>query len=164
MSKFSYKVDSKATIELIEELNSRKDVYFRFHDPSIRMTYKSKSWGMIYSSAREAEADGSEVLDGKSCMDTIEGLMQYEQYYDSSYVVIAFIGDYNGLGTDGECVAKYNGKVAVFNFEDFTNFYNNEYKKNLYIKLTEEYNNTKPELRRFRDWSMLRSLKREFSC
>lgn len=164
MSKFSYKVDNKATMELIEELNNNKDVYFRFHDPSIRMTYKSKSWGMIYSSAREAEADGSEVLDGKSCMDTIEGLMQYEQYYDSSYVVIAFIGDYNGLGTDGECVCKYNGKVAVFDFEDFTNFYNNEYKKNLYIKLTKEYNDTKPELRRFRDWRVLRSLEREFFC
>lgn len=163
MSKFSYKVDSKPTMELIEKLNNRKDVYFRFHDPSIRMTYKSKSWGMIYSSAREAEADGSEVLDGKSCMDTIEGVMSYVDAYDKDYVVMAFVGDYNGTGSDGECVCKYRGKVAVFDFEEFTDFYENVYKKNLYVRLIEDYNNTKPELRPFKDWSMLKQLEKEFS-
>lgn len=164
MSKFSYKVDSKPTMELIEELNNRKDIYFRFHDPSIRMTYKSKSWGMIYSSAREAEADGSEVLEGKSCESTIEDLMAHVDQYDKDFVVIAFVGDYNGIGTDGECVAKYRGKVAVFEFEDFTDFYYNTYRKKLYLDLLEKYNNTKPELRRFLDWRLLQQLEEEFAC
>lgn len=163
MGKFSYKVDSKPTMELIEKLNEDRNIYFRFHDPSIRMTYKSKSWGMIYSSEREALADGSEVLDGKSCMDTIEGLMSYIDSYDKDYVVMAFIGDYNGTGSDGECVCRYSGKVAVFDFEEFFDFYENVYKKNLYTRLKEDYNNTKPEFRRFRDWSMLQKLEYEFS-
>ena len=164
MSKFEYKVNSKATMELIEELNRNKDVYFRFQDPNIRLTKKSKSWGMIYSSAREAIADGSTVLNGKSCTETLEDLMQYAQYYDNNYIVMAFAGEYNGTGHDGECVCKYNGKVAVFNFDDIINFYNNEYKATLYNRLKEEYNNTKEELRRFKDWSILSKLERELSC
>lgn len=163
MSKFSYKVDSTATMELIEELNADRNIYFRFHDPSIRLTYKSKSWGMIYSSAREAEADGSEVLDGKSCMDTLEGVMSYANEFDKDYVLMAFVGDYNGSGSDGECVCKYRGKVAVFSYEDICNFYENEYKSTIYKKLKEKYDNTKPELRPFLDWSKLQRLEREFS-
>lgn len=163
MGKFSYKVDSKPTMELIEKLNKDNNVYFRFQDPSIRLTYKSKSWGMIYSSAKEALADGSEVLDGKSCMDTIEGVMSYVDAYDKDYVLMAFVGDYNGTGSDGECVCKYNGKVAIFDFEEIYDFYENVYKKNLYARLMEDYNNTKPELRPFKNWSMLKQLEKEFS-
>lgn len=164
MRKFSYRVDRKATMELIEELNNNDNIYFRFHEPNIRMTYKSKSWGMIYSSAKEAEANDSEVLEGKSCTDTIEELMQWAHHYDNNYVVIAFVGDYIGVGSDGECVCKYKGKVAVFEYEDFVDFYNNIYKKNLYLKLLKEYNDTKPELRRFKNWRTLEKLEREFSC
>lgn len=63
----------------------------------------------------------------------------------------------------GECVCRYRGKVAVFDFEEFFDFYENVYKKNLYARLMEDYNNTKPELRHFKDWSMLQRLEYEFS-
>lgn len=127
------KIDSctPQAIEKIKEMSGKDGdprIFWRFHDPDRRMSRRSKSWGMIYSSAAEAIADGSDVLNGKSCADTPEELMRWKSCYDEDYVVVAFYGyDTGEIGHDGETVAEYIKKVATFRYTDFVNCF--EYKQ-----------------------------------
>ncbi len=117
-----YRKINKCIPRLLEELSKKDNIFFRFHDPNRRMSSRSKSWGMIYTSEREAITDGSTVLEGKSCMPTAEQLMEWKDCFDDDYVVIAFYGcDTRETGHDGEYVATYIKKAAVFNYKDFCN-------------------------------------------
>lgn len=119
------KID-KCTPELLEKLSEQENVFFRFHDPKRRISSRSKSWGMIYSSEREAITDGSDILYGKSCVETASELMDYTQYFYDKHVVIAFIGEDTGeSGHDGEIVATYYKKVATFSYSDFCSMFIN---------------------------------------
>lgn len=130
-----YKVDNKPTKELIEKLNDDRDVFFRFQNPYQKLTKRSKSWGMIYQSEREARSDyksmdldpDDAILNGKSCMDTLEGLYDWIDQFDKDYVVLAFYGSDTGeTGHDEEYVCTYCGKVAVFNFKDVVEYMENK--------------------------------------
>lgn len=118
-----YKVTGVPTEELIEKYSNDSNIFFRFQEPHQRLTSRSKSWGMIYETEREAIADGCEILPGKSCMDTLEGLWKWAQYFDDDYVVLVFEGkDTGATGHDGEYVATYYKKVAVWSMEDVTKY------------------------------------------
>lgn len=114
-----YKVKSVATKELIKKYEEA-GYYFRFQDKKQRLTWRSKSWGMIYSSAREAERDGSTVLNGKSCVSKAKDLVRWCCEFDSKFhVVIVFKGTWMEYGHDGEDVARYEGLVDVFDLDQF---------------------------------------------
>lgn len=119
MKKVYTKID-KCNPEIIQELAEQKNIFWRFHDPERRMSSRSKSWGMIYSSEREAIQDGSTILNGKSCEKYPENLMKWADCFDNSHVVIAFLGyDTRETGHDGEYVATYYQKIKTFNYDDF---------------------------------------------
>lgn len=114
-----YKVNGVPTQELIEKLDNNDNIFFRFQEPHQKLTSRSKSWGMIYSTEREAIADGCEILPGKSCMPTFAEILRWLDYYCKDYILLAFEGNDTGYtGHDGEYVATYYKKVAVWNFED----------------------------------------------
>jgi len=118
-----YKVSGKPNKEIVEKLNENEHIFFRFQEPHQKLTSRSESWGMIYGSKREALAEGYEILPGKSCTDKLEDLSQWAVYYDNNYVVVAFEGHDTGVvGDDGECVATYYKKIAVWNYEDVANY------------------------------------------
>lgn len=123
-TKIIFKKIDKCTEELLNSLSEKENIYFRFHDPKRRISSRSKSWGMIYTSEREAIADGSDILYGKSCVETAAELMDWKNYFDENYVVIAFEGiDTRQSGHDGETVSTYQGKVATFSYQDFVNMF-----------------------------------------
>lgn len=114
-----YKVTGKPTPEQIEKFDNDEHIFYRFQNPHRKLTSRSKSWGMIYSSAKEAETDGYEVLPGKSCTDTFNSLLNWLQYYDKDYVLLIFKGyDTRVTGDDGEYVAEYNNKIAVWDYNE----------------------------------------------
>lgn len=120
-----FNITKEPTIELLREL--QKDCYFRFQNPNRILTEDSKSWGMIYSSEKEAIEEGSDVLEGKSCVDSPEKLIDWSNYYDSKYyVVLAFKGEYNGTGHDGEDVVKYKETVEVLHLDRFLDLFRDE--------------------------------------
>lgn len=82
---------------------------------------------MIFQSKAEALRDCEEwgmtkeeaILPGKSCMDTLEGAMNFCEEFDDSYVMLVFEGEGTGVsGHDGEIVATYYKKVAAWSYED----------------------------------------------
>lgn len=127
MAKRIYNVDKKQpTMEDIYRLSEEEGVFFRFHDPERRMSSRSKSWGMIYTSEAEARREYKDmgldsddaILNGKSCMPTMAELMHWWSEFDSSYVIVAFEGvDTRETGHDGEYVATYTKKRAVWNID-----------------------------------------------
>jgi hypothetical protein len=113
---------------MLKELSEQENVFFRFHDPDRRLSNRSKSWGMIFESEREALSCGSTVLEGKSCTETAEELMRWAGEFDNSYVIIVFEGqDTKEEGHDGEAVATYNKKIKCFSYQDFVSCF--EYKE-----------------------------------
>lgn len=122
-----YKVNGVPTKELVEKYNENNQIFFRFQEPHQKLTSRSKSWGMIYQTEREAITDGCEILPGKSCMDTLEGLKKWICEYNDDYVVLVFEGHDTGYtGHDGEYVATYYKKVAVWNMQDVVIYLENE--------------------------------------
>lgn len=129
-----YKVNGKPTKQLVDKYNNDSNIFFRFQDPHQKLTSRSCSWGMIYSSKTEAIRDYKEmgldpedaILNGKSCMDTLEGLSQFTNAFDNSYVCLVFAGkDTYETGHDGEYVATYYNKVEVWSFDDVLEYINN---------------------------------------
>lgn len=119
MKKVFKKID-KCSVELLRELSEQKNVFFRFHDPKRRLSSRSKSWGMVFESEREALSCGSTVLNGKSCVKDAEKLMEWKRNFDDTYVIIAFEGwDTGETGHDGEIVATYYKKIKCFSYQDF---------------------------------------------
>lgn len=118
-----YKAKTVPTLELINKYEE-EGYFFRFQNPQHRLTSRSKSWGMVYGSAREAIRDGSVVLSGKSCVTKAKALMEWSCYYDNNYVVLVFKGyDTYETGHDGEDVATYSRMVDVFSYDDFLSLY-----------------------------------------
>jgi len=126
-----YKVAGKPTEEMVEKFNEDNHIFFRFQNPNRELDQDSKSWGMIYSSEEEArencEDDGlsedEAVLPGKSCMDTLEGVWNWADQFDDSYVILVFEGTDTGVsGHDDEYVAEFIKPVAVWSIEDCYNY------------------------------------------
>jgi hypothetical protein len=137
-----YKVNGAPTKEDIEKFDNDEHIFYRFQNPYIRLTSRSKSWGMIYDSEREARKAYKDddlnpddaILNGKSCMPTFEEIISYSQYYSNDDVLLVFNGtDTFETGHDGEYVATYEGKVAVWSMVDV-----NEYANKLYEESQEE--------------------------
>lgn len=133
MSKVFKKLD-QCTVEDLEKFDDMENVFFRFHDPRRRLSSRSKSWGMIYSSEAEARREYKEmdldpdeaILPGKSCTDTAEELLNWITEFDNDYVVIVFNGvDTRVIGHDGETVATYINKIKTYLIEDFYNIVKN---------------------------------------
>lgn len=133
INKVFYKVDSKPTKELIEKFDNDNNTFYRFQEPERKLTSRSKSWGMIYSSAKEAIRYCEEygwtkeeaVLPGKSCMPTFKEIIsgKWITQFNNEFVLLVFEGEDTGVtGHDGEYVAKYNKKVAVWNYEDVVEY------------------------------------------
>jgi hypothetical protein len=110
------------------------------------MSSRSKSWGMIYESAREAIVEGSTVLDGKSCTETAWELMRWHEEFDKDYVVVVFAGQENGNGHDGETVAIYEHKIDVFSYKDFVGLYEERFDR----WLAEPWSAEKPDFRDYK--------------
>lgn len=107
-----------------------QDAYFRFQ--CLDWEVRSYSCGMIYSNAMEALEDGSTVLDGKSCVSNWRQLYQFKDSFDADFAVMAFNGQYNGTGHDGEDVVSPDELVAVYDFCKFLEILDSEietYKK-----------------------------------
>lgn len=126
-----YKVAGKPTEEMVEKFNEDSNIFFRFQNPNWELDQDSKSWGMIYGSEEEAiencEDDGlsedEAVLPGKSCMDTLEGVWEWADQFDDSYVVLVFEGDDTGVnGHQDEYVTEFIKPVAVWSMEDCYNY------------------------------------------
>lgn len=126
-----YKVNGNPTKELIEKFDNDSNIFYRFQEPHQKLTKRSESWGMIFQSKAEALRDCEEwgyskeeaVLPGKSCMDTFEGIMNWADKFDKDYVLLVFEGnDTRVSGHDGEYVATYYKKVAVWSFENVLNY------------------------------------------
>ncbi|MEG1482921.1 MAG: hypothetical protein RSA57_03885 [Cetobacterium sp.] len=123
-----YKVNGVPTLELVEKFNEDSNIFFRFQNPHQKLTSRSESWGMIYGSKQEAIKNDCEILPGKSCMDTLKGLDKWITYFDDDYVVLVFEGCDTGVtGHDGEYVATYYKKVAVWSMKDVVEFMQNNY-------------------------------------
>ncbi|MCD3245253.1 hypothetical protein G8S21_04725 [Clostridium botulinum C] len=125
-----YKITGVPTIEEVRKFNEDPYVFFRFQNPYERLTKRSCSWGMMFQSKAEAIRDCEEwgmtpdeaVLNGKSCMDTLEGLHKWICEFDNDYVLLVFEGNDTGTtGHDGEYVATYHKKVAVWSYTDALN-------------------------------------------
>jgi hypothetical protein len=119
---------TECTPEILRNLSDTKGVYFRFQAGWHEIG--KKSWGMIYTSEEEAieccEDDGltpeTAVMPGKSCCPDALGLMEWKDYFDNDYVVIAFKGADTGVtGHDGEWVCDVLEVLKVFTYSDFVN-------------------------------------------
>ena len=129
-----WNVNAAVTEGLIEKLNKKENIWFRFQDKGYDIDSEhSESWGMIYGTKEEAienwmedydcdeeEAEEEAILPGKSCMPTLEGIRQWAGEFDSeNYVIIAFCGtDTYVSGHDGEYVAEFDEAVAVFDMDE----------------------------------------------
>lgn len=132
-----FKVNSKLTKEMIAKFDDDKNIFYRFQNPEYEIEGEyTQSWGVIFSSAKEARENAEEwgyeedeaVLPGKSCMDTFEGLMSGDWILQTgdNDVLLVFRGtDTYISGHDGEFVAEYEETVAVFSLEDAIQFYEN---------------------------------------
>lgn len=135
-----YKVNGKPTAELINKFDEDDHIFYRFQNPHYKLTSHSKSWGMIYSSAREAmvnaEQDGltreEAVLPGKSCMPTFKEILHWIDQFDDNDVLLIFNGsDTRVSGHDDEYVATYYNKVAVWSITDVAKYaYKNLWNEN----------------------------------
>lgn len=129
-----YKVNGAPRKELIEKYNNDPNIFFRFQEPHQKLTSRSCSWGMVFQSKAEAIRDCGEwgmspeeaILPGKSCTDTLEGLQNWVCEFDNDYVVLVFEGTDTGVnGHDGEYVATYHKKIAVWSIEDVKKYLEN---------------------------------------
>jgi hypothetical protein len=102
--------------------------YFRFQ--CLEWTVGEKSFGMIYSTAKEARAEGSTVLDGKSCVSEWRQLYQFwDSFSTQNFCILVFTGTKNGYGHDGECVVKPEKVIAVLDCKKFMEIVNTELEK-----------------------------------
>lgn len=133
-----FKKIDRISQELIENLDGKEDIFYRFHNPNRRLSSRSESWGMIFSSKAEALRDAREsgldeedaILPGKSCMPTFKEIFDFVDQFDKDYILIAFQGrDTRITGHDGEYVATYQKKVACFSFEDVLDLANKTFNK-----------------------------------
>jgi hypothetical protein len=104
----------------------KKGYFFRYQDPKFinDLSQESKSWGMIYGSEEEALEDGSEVLEGKSCMTNPYQLWTgWGEYFQEDDVIMVFDGEDTGtIGHDEENVATFTSFIDAFNKEEIENF------------------------------------------
>lgn len=125
MGKDNFTVKTKPTTELLKTYMD-KGYYFRFQNPKRALNRDSKSWGMVYSSEKEALEDSSTVLEGKSAVINPTDLVDYIQQYDDSYVVLVFDGERTGYGHDGELAVKFEKEIDVFSRTEFYDLFRNE--------------------------------------
>lgn len=129
-----YKITGVPTKEQIEKFDKSENIFYRFQDSYIKLTSRSKSWGMGIKNQREARKyfeiyglnPDDAILNGKSCGKTFDDI--YENYLcwfksNKDFVLLVFEGEDTGeIGHDGEIVAKYKKKIAVWNIEDIENY------------------------------------------
>ena len=131
-----YKVNGKPNFKNINKFDDDEEIFYRWQNPYNKNTSRSCSWGMIYESKREAikAADGDEeyaILPGKSCMPTFKEILNWMGCFGEKDVLLIFKGyDTRCTGHDGEYVATYCKKVAVWSYEDVLNFVNENEKYN----------------------------------
>jgi hypothetical protein len=119
----------------------QEEGYFRFQ--CLDWTLGEKSFGMIYSSAKEARQDGSTVLDGKSCVSEWRQLYQFwGSFSTQDFCILVFTGTRNGCGHDGEPVVKPEKVIAVLDCKVFMEILQTEFNK---ADVSADYE----ELRRF---------------
>lgn len=145
-----HKITETPTIEKIRQYREA-GCFFRFQDAHIKLTENSKSWGMIYHTQAEAKREGSTILNGKSCTDSVLGLLQYVNQFGDDDVILVFNGhDTRELGHDNEIVATYYNTVAVWSMEDYLKIVD-EAEIAVGQERTETYNNTAEGFRCFLD-------------
>jgi hypothetical protein len=134
-----YKVTGTPIMEDIEKFDNDEHVFYRFQNPYIKLTSRSKSWGMIYDTEREARKAYKDedlnpddaILNGKSCMPTFEEIIHFSQFYSKDDVLLVFYGtDTRETGHDGEYVATYYNKVAVWSMEEVDKYADKLYLEN----------------------------------
>lgn len=118
-------VNNVPTQEKIDRINKDKDMYYRFQDSKFEIG--TQSWGMIYSTPKEAIEDGSTVLDGKSCCSTARKLNNFSQYFDKDSVVLVITGFFVEVGHDDEDVVCVHDVLEIWSRKDFMDFMNTEY-------------------------------------
>jgi hypothetical protein len=109
----------------------QEEGYFRVQDMDWKVGLKS--WGMIYTSAKEAIEDGGTILDGKSCVSEWRQLYQFwdgwGRFGGKGLCVLVFKGIRNGYGHDDECVVKPEKVVVTLDCSRFLEILETEYKK-----------------------------------
>lgn len=128
-----FKVNSILTPELVEKFDQDRGIFYRFQNPNYEIEGEyMQSWGMIFSSAKEARECAEEwgmsedeaVLPGKSCGFTFKEVMRWSEQFGDDDVLLAFEGVDTGVsGHDGEWVAEYIAPVAVFSKQDALEYY-----------------------------------------
>lgn len=120
-----YKSTETPTIEKAKEYKDA-GYFFRFQDAYIRLTEKSKSWPMCYSTATEARKAGELVSNGKSCVENFYDLIDYTDVFaeEANSVVLIFEGSDTGESGDdmNEVIATFYEAKAVWNYKDFIEF------------------------------------------
>jgi hypothetical protein len=131
-----YKVNGVPNKEDIENFDKDSSIFYRFQNPYNRLTSRSQSWGMIFGSKAEALRDCEEwgmtkeeaILNGKSCMLTFDEILNFSSEFSYDDVLLIFEGsETNETGHDGELVATYYKKIAVWNKIDVSNYANKIY-------------------------------------
>jgi hypothetical protein len=85
---------------------------------------------MIFATEEEAKEEGSNALDGKSCVSEWRQLYQFWPMFSTEdFCILVFAGTINGLGHDGECVVAPEEAIAVLDCKRFMEILETEYKK-----------------------------------
>lgn len=131
-----FKVNSKLTKEMVEKFDKDRGIFYRFQNPNYEIEGEyTQSWGMIFSSAKQARECAEEwgmgedeaVLPGKSCGFTLEEVMRWVDQFGYDDVLLVFEGVDTGVsGHDGEWVAEYISPIAVFSMQDVVEYYYGE--------------------------------------
>lgn len=134
-----FKVNNKLTKELVEKFDNDSSIFYRFQNPNFEIEGEyTQSWGMIFSSAKQARECAEEwgytedeaILPGKSCMNSFKGVMNFsEQFYDDDVLLVFKGQDTYVTGHDGEFVAEYEEPIAVFSMQDALEFYEKYYEE-----------------------------------
>lgn len=103
--------------------------YFRFQ--CIDWAPRRNSYGMIYANAKEAKAEGSTVLPGKSCVRNWRVLYQFTDSFGdgTDFAVLVFSGKRMGYGHDGEDVVTPDEFIAAFDAKAFMQLVEDEFYK-----------------------------------
>ena len=110
-------VNNAPTLEKLTEYNYNSEVFYRLQDK--KYDIGTQSWEMCYSSAEEAEEDGSTVLDGKSAWRTSREMLGYSGTFCKDSVVLVVTGYDVASGHDGESVVSIDSVLEIWSHEDF---------------------------------------------
>jgi len=118
-------IETNLTEDFISKIDEGENTWWRWQDKEYEVG--DKSWGMVYGSEKEARQAYKDlglnpddaILQGKSAMDTFDGVMNFSTSFDDHHVLLAFEGsDTLAVGHDNEFVVNYVKTLGSFKYDD----------------------------------------------